>query len=195
MQHSHGLLSNPLLPGSYQGGHAAGRGDAAGCNPLPLLARDRLEVGGFPSCMGCWLLFPLNPMPVPTCPRTPSTRPPRALPGLHTRARCLLLGISSHPPAQTIPCPALLFLLSIPFISTSSLNHPICLPLLLPTALHHKSGRSLAGSRVRVLRGWGTMHSVGRKGDCTLSTAKFEESSVALAPLLSTHMHLGGKKR
>lgn len=39
------------------------------------------------------------------------------------------------------------------------------------------------------------MHSVGRKGGCTLSTAKFQESFVALAPLLSTQIRLGGRKR
>lgn len=149
-----------------------------------------------PHVMGCWLLFPLNPTPVPTCPSAPSTNPPRALTGLATRARCLLLGLSSHPPAHTTPCLNPLFLLSIPFISTSSLSHTICLPLLLPTTLqHHKLGRSLADSRVRVLRSWGTMHSVWRKGDCTLPTAKFEESFVALAPLLSTQICLGRKKR
>lgn len=140
-------------------------GDAAGCNPLPLLARDR-----WPPFRSRGAGFCFHPTPVPTRPSTPSTHPPRALTGLTTGARCLLLGLSSHPPAQPAPCPPPLFLLIIPFISPSSLHHPICLPLLLPTALQHKSGRSLAGSRVRVLRGWGATNSVGRKGDCTLST-------------------------
>lgn len=38
------------------------------------------------------------------------------------------------------------------------------------------------------------MHSVGRKDDYTLATAKFKESFVAVAPLLSTQICLGEKE-
>lgn len=164
-------------------------GDAAGCNTLPLLARDRLEVGGLPLCHGVLTSVSFESHASAYLSQDTEYSPSQ----------------STHwPPHQgqmpgawafcTSTCPAPLFLLSIAFISTSSLNRPICLPLLLPIALQRKSGRSLAGSRLRVLRGWGTMHSVGRKGDCTLPTAKFEESSVALAPLLSTQICLGERR-
>lgn len=166
MQLSYGLLSIPLPPGCCQGGHAAGRGGHSRRNPLPLLARDRLEAGASPHVMGCRLLFPLHPAPSAHLSYHTEHSPSHS-----ARWPChqgLLLGLSSHPPSQTTPCLAPLFLLGIPFISTSSLNCPIRPPLLLPTALqHHKSGRSLVGSGVMVLRGWGTMHSVGRKGDCS----------------------------